>query len=381
LSRPPGRGRLRPRLDQFEDRTLLASYTAAGVSDLIADINAANKHGGLNTITLTAPTTSPYVLTAVDNTTDGASGLPVIKKGNNLTIAGNGDTIERGTASGTPDFRLFDVASGATLTLDNLTLQNGLAFGSGSSSKGGAIYNQGALVLSGVTLQGNIARGSDGVNSQAGNDASGGGVWSGGSLTAENGTLVQNNQAIGGAGASNTKDFVTSVGGNAFGGGIFVAGGTATLTGVTVDNNVAQGGEGGSRFVIDGFSFSVGGNAFGGGLAVAGGTVSLSSSTVDNNSATGGFGLSNILDPEAFGGGFYVAAGTVTLCSDTLQQNSAIADPTFTSDGHGGGIYIVSGATVYIDSSTVANTINNTDSSGTNGSTANLDGTYILQSC
>jgi hypothetical protein len=29
----------------------------------------------------------------------------------------------------------------------------------------------------------------------------------------------------------------------------------------------------------------------------------------------------------------------------------------------------------------VANTLNNTDSSGTNGSTAIIDGTYILQNC
>ncbi len=34
--------------------------------------------GGSNTINLTAPTTSPYVLTAVNNTTSGANGLPVI---------------------------------------------------------------------------------------------------------------------------------------------------------------------------------------------------------------------------------------------------------------------------------------------------------------
>ena len=52
--RPPGRGRLRPRLEQCEDRTLLASYTAASVSDLINDINAANSGGGSNTITLAA---------------------------------------------------------------------------------------------------------------------------------------------------------------------------------------------------------------------------------------------------------------------------------------------------------------------------------------
>jgi hypothetical protein len=36
----------RPRLEQLEDRTLLANFTAATVSDLIADITAANASGG-----------------------------------------------------------------------------------------------------------------------------------------------------------------------------------------------------------------------------------------------------------------------------------------------------------------------------------------------
>jgi hypothetical protein len=51
------------------------------------------------------------------------------------------------------------------------------------------------------------------------------------------------------------------------------------------------------------------------------------------------------------------------------------------SQGFGGGIYIVSGATVYLDSFTVTNTINNTDGSGLNGPTANIDGTYLLRNC
>ena len=38
---------------------LLASYSAASVSALIADISAANTAGGTNTITLTAATTAP----------------------------------------------------------------------------------------------------------------------------------------------------------------------------------------------------------------------------------------------------------------------------------------------------------------------------------
>jgi hypothetical protein len=97
----------------LEDRTLPSSYTAAKISDLIADINAANAAGGSNTITLAA--NAKFTLKDVNNTTDGATGLPVIAAGDTLTILGNGDTIERTNGGGgAPAFRLFDVASGAS---------------------------------------------------------------------------------------------------------------------------------------------------------------------------------------------------------------------------------------------------------------------------
>jgi hypothetical protein len=389
-------------VEQLEGRTLLSSYSAATVSDLIADINAANKGNGSNTITLTAPTTSPYVLTAVDNKADGANGLPVIAKNDNLTIIGNADTIERSTASGTSAFRLFDVASGGSLTLQNLTLQNGLAFGSCSASEGGAIFNQGTLVLSGVTVQGNIAAGSDGLRKN-GNDASGGGVWSGGSLTLENGTVVQNNEAEGGAALGDSLKYV---GGNAFGGGIYVAGGTANITGATIDNNVALGGDGILIRQVDNFIVGQGGSAAGGGVYIAAGTVTLSNDTVDGNQANGADGHTHSSEPppvfgSGFGGGICLVAGTVTLSSDTVVGNSATPSPgggggaegggiyigsltgnpilpgvataTFCNDTVqsnliGGDIYIVSGATVYIDSFTVAHT-------------ANIGGSYILRNC
>src|SRR5215471_16076966 len=101
-------------LEALEDRTALSNFNAATVSDLIADINAASTAGGTNTITLTAPTSNPYVLMAVDNSSNGANGLPVIANKNILTIVGNGDSIERSTASATADFRLFDVVKGAS---------------------------------------------------------------------------------------------------------------------------------------------------------------------------------------------------------------------------------------------------------------------------
>jgi hypothetical protein len=400
---------VRLHLEPLEERMLPSSYSAATVSDLIADINAANKAGGSNTITLTAPTTSPYVLTAEDNSTDGPTGLPVISGGgksvaaDNLTIVGNGDTIERGTAAGTPDFRLFDVASGASLTLQNLTLQNGLAIGIPAAAEGGAVYNQGTLALSGVIVQHNGAFGYGGVNSfskghpsgGAGGDAFGGGIWSGGALTCANGTLIKNNTAQGGPGGNADPESVTGSGGNAgnaAGGGIWSSGALTCASGTLIENNTATGGSGGNDTPI-GTSATRGGNGgngSGGGVYLGGGTANLTGVMLTGNQAQGGQGGNGSDSPfdglplsnggnggYADGGGLYAGSGTVTLCSDTVETNAvAGGTPGFGGGGGGaggGGILIAAGATVYIDSFTVTNTISNTPD--------NILGSYILRSC
>ena len=222
ISRPPGRGRLRPRLEQFEDRTLLSSYTAASVSDLINDINAANAGGGSNTIELAAKT--KFTLTAVDNTTDGGNGLPVIAANDNLTIAGNGDSLQRNSKS--PAFRLFDVATGASLTLTNLTVNNGL-----TSGAGGGILNNGTLSVSGCTLSGNSAD-------------SGGGIW-GGTMTVQNSTLSGNSADGVGGGIDNEVGSITISGSTLshnsadVGGGIYNGAGFLNISGCTVSHNTA----------------------------------------------------------------------------------------------------------------------------------------------
>jgi hypothetical protein len=332
---------------QLEGRALLSSFTASTVSDLIADINAANTAGGTNTITLTAPTTSPYVLKKVDNTADGdgPTGLPVIQNGNSLTIVGNTDTVERSTAGGTAAFRLFDVAQGASLTLQNLTLQNGLALGdpgapNAGPAYGGAILSDGTLVLSGVTIQNNTAQGGNGVDGTKdrpyggnGGYADGGGVYSAGSITLENGTQIIGNQALGGNGGTGYgRGNPGGNGGDSAGGGVVVNGGSASFSGCTISSNQAVAGNAGHG-LTQGVS---GGFSAGGGVVVSRASASFSGCTISSNQAVGG---------NAPGG--------------------------LSGYGTGGGIDIASGVTVYIDSFTVNNTINNSPN--------NIEGTYIIK--
>lgn len=238
----PARPRVRLAVEPLEDRAVPASFTAATVPDLIGAITAANQSAEADTITLAPGKT--FTLKQVNNTWDYSSnGLPVVAAaGGPLTIVGNGDIIERSTAGKTPKFRLLAVAPGASLTLENLTMQggsDGYFYGAG-----GAIYNAGTLSLKGVTVQNNSA-------------ASGGGIYSNGSLLLQN-CLIQSNQAVGRDGSNgfyvgpNTpkdhEDFryvYPTPGQDAFGGGVCVAGGTASLLGTTVINNTAKGGKGG----------------------------------------------------------------------------------------------------------------------------------------
>jgi hypothetical protein len=266
LGRPASRAAARPSatrrrgrqlfLERLDDRIVPSNFTAASVSDLIAAVNTANQTPEADTITLVAGKT--FTLTTVTNTTDGVNGLPVIAAGENLTIIGNGDVIERSTAKGTPAFRLFDVAVGASLTLENLTLQGGLALGSGVSAQGGAIYSQGTLSLHGVTIQNNTARGNDGGTvwgwALPGGNAEGGGIYSSGGLSVESST-IQNNVAIGGRGGDGgvvyradgpPRPTSGGPGGNGFGGGLYAASGALTLHDTSVTGNTANGGSGGN---------------------------------------------------------------------------------------------------------------------------------------
>ena len=161
-----------------------AADGAVRAAALIDAVDAANTSAGADTITLAAGCvytfTAPNQMGATDPTRFnwyGPNALPAIASA--ITIEGNGATIERSPADGTPMFRLLYVGADPTrpstadyaspgageLTLRNLTLGRGLAkggdsgAGGGGAGLGGAVFNQGLLTLDGVTLTANTAQG------------------------------------------------------------------------------------------------------------------------------------------------------------------------------------------------------------------------------
>ena len=245
---PRQRDRFRPRLEALEERMLpsgggglpemhphhhhhgdshsggagLPYATAANVPQLIADINYANKAGGNITMNLKPNTT--FDLNQINNATNGyynANALPIIggKKAVDLTILGNGDTIEWAGGSTYPSVqvRLLEIAPLGSLTLDDVTLQNG------SSPAGGAIYNQGTLkVIDHSILSGNSA-------------SEGGGIYNaGGTVTVSNSTLSGNTAPVAPIGYPDPD----------FGGAVYNSGGTVVISHSTLSDNSAGAGGG-----------------------------------------------------------------------------------------------------------------------------------------
>jgi hypothetical protein len=348
----------------LEDRCLPSTFYAATASDLIADIKAANLQGGANSIVLTAPTTSPYFLTGLSIAPGDAL---TIQTGNGSANPGYGDTID-----GSKAWRLFDVAQGASLTLDNMTLQNGYVRypnGFGAGGAGGAVVNQGTLDLSHVLVQNNTVTGLGSLS-----DASGGGIWSSGSLTVENSCLFAGN--------------VAQATINAYGGAICIVGGTANISGSTfgkIDlawNSAKTVGNGGAGTVC---------RAYGGAVYVGGGTVTMSGDSVGQLGSSAASGTArNCANGDdsvpfgnsfGYGGGLCVAGGTVTLTNDSITNNEAgIACENGYSGccpGYGSGIFIASRAHVYLDSFTQFNTRYNAGYGGDIAS-GQIPGYYLL---
>jgi hypothetical protein len=290
-----------------------AATLSCDTPSLISAIATANGTPGGGTLVLS--TGCVYTLASANNTTDGGTGLPVIT--GNVTVQGAGATITRSTATGVPAFRLFDVASGGSLTLNSLTLSNGLA--NNGQQGGGAIFSHGTLAVTAGTFTNN--------SSPATTGTSGGAIDSSGTLTVTTSTFTGNSAQEGGgimnqSSATVTNSTFTSNNATIYGGGALVnAAGTATLAGDTFVGNTG----------VDG------------GALDNDATLNISNSTFTNN--TGGTN----------GGGAIVNFGTATVKQSTFSGNTS---------PYGANIYNYTGFTLSMSMDIVAGGLVGTNCAG-----------------
>ncbi len=344
-----------------------------------AVVNGCGKGSGNNDTIVFAP--------GVTGTIALTSALPTIVNGEMLTITGPaaspGITISGGSA-----VQLMEVASGATLNLQLLTLEDGSAtgatngsqFGVGGVAEAGAILNSGTLTVTNSTFLANQATGglATGFGGSGGN-GEGGAILNNGTLTVTSSTF-SDNQATGGTATGGSGDGGSATGGAIFnnstlivtnstfsgnqvtgggGGGFDGVGeggaifnsfntGTATVTNSTFSANLAKGGSGGS-----------GGNGIGGAILNSGGTTQL---TVTNCTFSANQGIGGSGGGTATGGaiqnfgtaslqGTILAGSSPNNCGVTIAASYSLADDgTCFTNGTNNNTVVASTSDVGLDS-------------------------------
>ncbi|OGN96124.1 MAG: hypothetical protein A2Z71_10145 [Chloroflexi bacterium RBG_13_50_21] len=302
---------------------------------------------------------------------------------NQKTISAN-TTMDGGnliTLDGGNTTRLFTVNAGVTLDLKALGLTGG------SASQGGAIYNDGTVIIKDVLLTNSFAPG-----------GTAGGIYNNGTLTITHSTLSGTAASNGQAGTIYNLGALTVANSNlsynlaGLVGGSLYNKGTATITSSTFEGNSGSTGGAiansgtltirGSTFNANSTVSSVGGGIYndanltiytstfsenttyfgerGGGLFNgASGSAVIHTSTFINNSAPGGYG-----------GGIY-NDGQLTVLADTFTGNS-------NNGGVGGGIYSSINTTTIITDSTFFNNFGGAFGGGvfTSGPTSIVNSTF-----
>src|SRR5262249_12973847 len=143
------------------DATLVtvAAPSPAGELSLRDAINLANVLTPAGSASVTA---IDFDSTALSNQIITLSGVELPQITGNVTILGQ-DATNLGV-SGNGQSRVFDIASGADASIQNLaiTAGNGAAWSGGPVGNGGAILNAGTLTVSGCTFTGDSTRAAGG---------------------------------------------------------------------------------------------------------------------------------------------------------------------------------------------------------------------------
>ena len=167
------------------DCTLRDAITAANTNTATGGCPAGS---GADTIELPAGAT--ITLTAVDNYNEGENGLPSITS--EITINGNGATIERSSFVATPEFRIFHVS--AELILSNVSVVNGDANGIYGFGGGLFIAVGATVLLTDITVSGNTV------------NLGGGGIASSGADKVTLTNCIVNGNSAGGIGGGILND-------------------------------------------------------------------------------------------------------------------------------------------------------------------------------
>jgi hypothetical protein len=319
--------RYRAVMEALERRLLLTTFTVANLADdgrvgsLRYELEQAMAAGGTNTINFSSSLSGPIELL------NGPQHLGplVFDSGTNTTIEGNAGI----PINGNDDATVFEIESGATVTLNNVTSTGGNYNGPVNA---GDIYNDGILnVTNGSQILGVAAKNFHSLELPTGTlEGDGGGIFNdaGAILNVKEGSTVEGIAELGGA--------------------IYNNGGTVTLNDATI---LGEADTGGGLINLNNGNVTIVDSDFDGCLADASGGA-IANEAHSSLTATD----STFTDGEAFdwGGGIAnYADATMILNGDTISDNAALS---------GGGIFNYTGALLTVTGSTIS------------GNTATLDG-------
>lgn len=213
--------------------------------------------------------------------------------------------------------RIFEVAADASLELVGLTIAEGRApsgtpgvdgvipTAGGDGGNGGAIYNEGSVILIRCSLidnqagpggDGGIKTGPDpGASGDGGRGGHGGAIYSTGltaSVRLEETTVSQNDAGSGGAAgdrASGDSGTIGAAGKGGSGGAVYANGGILEIIRSTIENNGAGRGGSGGVSIGGGQSGQGGAGGDGGGIAYVDAALTVTDSTLRSNQAGSGF--------------------------------------------------------------------------------------------
>ncbi|MBO5695065.1 MAG: DUF4347 domain-containing protein, partial [Lentisphaeria bacterium] len=263
------------------------------------------------------------------------SSLSICKSGLNLKIDGmigkdrvildGGDEYDGTTVTEHSGYQIMTVANNVTVTLSNLTLQNGYYLG---KEGGAAILNKGTVTLNNVDVLSNFAQAN-------GNHVYGAGIYNAGTMNVNDSYF----EGKSGAKASSANYYI-------HGAGLYNnTGATLNVSGTTFKNNIAYWGGGailnkGTLNVEDSIfngnhaKYNGIGTGSGGAICSSAGTVTVSGSTFESNGGS-------------YGGGISVESGSKVFITDSFFNGN--------TGGRGSGVYATQGGSAVVMNSTFVN--------------------------